>query len=65
MASFGMSTHHFEVAYITDEGKTGAYLANNPVIRNMVEHYQQLHSLIKRKILKTPVSWSYELIFKP
>ena len=56
VASFGMSTHHFEVAYITDEGKTGTYLANNPVIRNMVDHYQQLYNLIREEILKTPLS---------
>jgi len=56
VANFGSSTQYFEVSFITDEGKSGTYLANNPVIRNMVNHYQQLYNLIKEKILKTPLS---------
>jgi hypothetical protein len=56
VANFGSSTQYFEVAFITDEGKSGTYLASNPVIRNMVNHYQQLYNLLKEKILKTPLS---------
>jgi len=55
VANFGSSAQYFEIAYITDEGKTKMYFANDPAIHNMVNYYQQLYELIKKEILKTPL----------
>jgi hypothetical protein len=55
VANFGSSTQYFEVAYITNEGKTKMHLANYPAMRKMVDHYRQLYDLIKQEILKTPL----------
>ncbi len=52
--NFGSSTKYFEVAFITDEGRSGMYSASNPAIHNMIHHYQQIYNLIKEEILKTP-----------
>jgi hypothetical protein len=54
VANFGSSTQYFEVAFFTDEGKSGRYSASNLAIHNMIYHYQQIHNLIKEEILNTP-----------
>jgi hypothetical protein len=54
VANFGSSTQYFEVAFITDEGKSGMYSASNRAIHNMIYHYQQIYNLIREEILKTP-----------
>ncbi len=55
VANFGSSTQYFEVAFITDEGKSGMYSASNPAVHNMIYHYQQIYNLIREEILKTPL----------
>jgi hypothetical protein len=55
VANFGSSTQFFEVAFITEEGKSGMYSASNPAIHNMIYHYQQICNLIREEILKTPL----------
>lgn len=55
VANFGTSTQYFEVAFITEEGKSGMYSASNPAIHNMIYHYQQIYNLIREEILKTPL----------
>jgi len=55
VANFGSSTQYFEVAFITEEGKSGMYSASNPAIHNMIHHYQQIYDLIREQILKTPL----------
>jgi hypothetical protein len=55
VAKFGSSTQYFEVAFITDEGKSGMYSASNPAVHNMIYHYQQIYDLISKEILNTPL----------
>ncbi len=55
VAKFGSSTQYFEVAFITDEGKSGMYSASNPAIHNMIDHYQQIYNLLRKEILNTPL----------
>jgi len=55
VANFGSSTQYFEVAFITEEGKSGMYSASNPAVHNMIYHYQQIYNLIREEILKTPL----------
>jgi hypothetical protein len=55
VAKFGSSTQYFEVAFITDEGKSGMYSASNPAVHSMIYHYQQLYDLIRKEILNTPL----------
>jgi hypothetical protein len=54
VANFGSSTQYFEVAFITEEGKSGMYSASNPAVHNMVYHYQQICNLVREEILNTP-----------
>jgi len=54
VANFGSSTQYFEVAFITDEGKSGMYSASNPAVHNMIYHYQQIYNLVREEILNTP-----------